>query len=63
MNLLQDLQWRYATKKMTGAPVDQEKVDYITEAARLAPTSSGLHPFKIIEISNPDIKKEIQPLA
>lgn len=63
MSLLQDLQWRYATKKMTGAAVEQEKIDYITEAARLAPTSSGLHPFKVIEISNQEIKEQILPLA
>lgn len=63
MSLLEDLKWRYATKKMTGASVEQEKVDYIIEAARLAPTSSGLHPFKIIEISNQELKEQIQPLA
>ena len=63
MSLIEDLQWRYATKKMSGRAVDQEKVDQIVEAARLAPTSSGLHPFKIIEISNPEIKKKIQPIA
>src|SRR5690606_29858503 len=63
MSLLDDLQWRYATKKMNGQSVEQSKVDDIIEAARLAPTSSGLHPFKIIEISDPEIKKQIQPIA
>ncbi len=63
MSLLQDLQWRYATKKMNGEVVAQEKVDYIIEAARLAPTSSGLHPFKVIEISDPELKAKIQPIA
>ncbi|MFD2968869.1 nitroreductase family protein [Sphingobacterium bambusae] len=63
MSLLQDLQWRYATKKMNGEAVAQEKVDYIIEAARLAPTSSGLHPFKVIEISDPELKAKIQPIA
>ncbi len=37
------LQWRYATKKMDASKaVPQEKVERILEAARLAPTSSGL---------------------
>ncbi len=63
MNLLEHLNWRYATKKMNGNKVDQEKIDQIVEAARLAPTSSGLHPFKIIEISNPELKQKIQPIA
>ncbi|MGO1244670.1 MAG: NAD(P)H-dependent oxidoreductase [Sphingobacterium sp.] len=63
MSLLQDLNWRYATKKMNGESVPQEKVDYILEAARLAPTSSGLQPFKVIEITSPELKAKIQPIA
>jgi len=63
MNLLENLNWRYATKKMNGNQVDQEKIDYIIEAARLAPTSSGLQPFKIIEIRNADLKQQILPIA
>lgn len=63
MSLLQDLTWRYATKKMNGESVPQEKVDYIVEAARLAPTSSGLHPFKVIEITSSELKAKIQPIA
>ena len=63
MSLLDDLQWRYATKKMNGQAVDQSKIDDIIEAAKLAPTSSGLHPFKVIEIRDPEIKKQIQPIA
>ncbi|AIM36584.1 nitroreductase [Sphingobacterium sp. ML3W] len=63
MSLLENLKWRYATKKMNGTPVAQEKIDYILEAARLAPTSSGLHPFKVIEITNPELRAKIQPIA
>lgn len=63
MSLLQDLQWRYATKKMNGEKVAQEKVDYIIEATRLAPTSSGLQPFKVIQITDPELKAKIQPIA
>jgi len=63
MDLITNLNWRYATKKMNGTPVEQEKVDYIIEAARLAPTSSGLHPFRIIEITDPALKEQILPIA
>ena len=63
MNIHEKLSWRYATKKMNGTAVSQDKVDYIVEAARLAPTSSGLQPFRIIEISNPELKEKIQPIA
>ncbi|MEL6720815.1 MAG: nitroreductase family protein [Bacteroidota bacterium] len=63
MALIDDLKWRYATKKMNGEKVDQEKVDYILEAARLAPTSSGLQPFKIFVITNPEKLEQIKAFA
>lgn len=63
MRLLEDLSWRYATKKMNGQKVDQAQVNNIIEAARLAPTSSGLHPFRIIQITNEELKAKIQPIA
>lgn len=59
MNLINALNWRYAVKKMNGKPVDQAKVDQIIEAARLAPTSSGLQPFKVIVITNPKLKQTL----
>jgi len=63
MSLIEDLQWRYATKKMNGQVVPQEKVDYILEAARLAPTSSGLQPFEILVITNKELLEKVLPLA
>ena len=63
MNLIEALNWRYATKKMNGQAVPQEKVDQILEAARLAPTSSGLQPFKIIVVTDAALKKELLPHA
>ncbi len=63
MSLLDALQWRYATKKMNGKAVPQEKVDIILEAARLAPTSSGLQPYEVIVITNEELKKQILPIA
>jgi nitroreductase/dihydropteridine reductase len=63
MNLIEKLNWRYATKAMNQQIVPQEKVDTILEAARLAPTSSGLQPFEIIVISNQELKEKIKPIA
>lgn len=63
MSLIENLNWRYATKKMTGVQVAQDKVDYIVEAARLAPTSSGLQPFRVIQITDPELKAKVQPIA
>jgi nitroreductase len=62
--LQKKLEWRYATKKMNPAKaVPQEKVDRILEAARLAPTSSGLQPFEIIVVTNKDVREQITPKA
>lgn len=63
MSLVENLNWRYATKAMNGAVVPQEKVDYILDAAHLAPSSSGLQPFKIIVVTDPELKAKIQPVA
>jgi nitroreductase/dihydropteridine reductase len=63
MNLIDTLKWRYATKKMNGNKVPQEKLDYILEAARLAPSSSGLQPYKIFVISNPELLEKIKAIA
>lgn len=63
MKLLEALNWRYATKQMTGEKLAQAEVDLILEAARLAPTSAGLQPFHIISISNQELKQQISPIA
>ena len=52
MSLIDDLKWRYATKKMNGEKVPQEKIDYILEATRLSPSSSGLQPYKVFMITD-----------
>ena len=62
--LLDKLQWRYAAKKMDATKVvPQDKVERIIEAARLAPTSSGLQPFEIVLVTNPEVRAKIQTSA
>lgn len=62
--LLEKLNWRYATKKMDAAKaVPQDKVDRIIEAVRLAPTSSGLQPFEVIIVTNPEVREKIKAIA
>lgn len=63
MNLLENLNWRYATKKMNGEKVPQEKLDYILEAARLAPSSSGIQPYRLIVVTDPEILEKIKVAA
>ena len=62
--LLEQLNWRYATKKMDASKtVPQDKLDVIIEATRMAPTSSGTQPFELIVVTNPEKLAEIQKAA
>lgn len=63
MSIIESLNWRYATKKMNGNAVPQDKVDQIIEAARLAPTSSGLQQFRLIVITNQELKEKLVPAS
>ena len=63
MELLDKLNWRYAAKAMSGEKVAEDKIQRILEAARLAPTSSGLQPFEIIVVKNQALKEKIKPVA
>ena len=63
MELLDKLNWRYATKAMNSQKIPQEKIDNIIEAISLAPTSSGLQPFEVFVITNQEVKDKIKPIA
>ena len=54
------LNWRYATKKMDPTrTVAQEKIESIIEAIRMSPTSSGTQPFELFVVTNKNIREEI----
>lgn len=60
MSLIEDLNWRHAAKAYDSTKkVSQEDLDKILEAARLAPTSSGLQPFRLIVVENQDLKEKM----
>lgn len=63
-NLIEQLNWRHAVKAyQAGKKVPQASIEKIVEAARLAPTSSGLQPFNILVIENQDIKEKLSQYA
>lgn len=62
--VLEKLKWRYATKKMDPSKqVAPDKVERILESIRLAPTSSGLQPYEVIVVTNPEVREKIKPIA
>lgn len=63
MTLLESLNWRYATKRMSGAKVSADKIDHLLEAIRLSASGFGLQPYQVFVIENPELKSQIQPIA
>lgn len=63
MDLIQALNWRYATKRMNGEKVPPEKIDNILEATRLSASSMGLQPYTILVIEDEELRAQIQKVA
>jgi nitroreductase / dihydropteridine reductase len=63
IELSEALSWRYATKRMINKKLSEDELNAILNAIRLAPTSRGLQPFKVIVIDNDELKIKIQPIA
>jgi nitroreductase len=62
--LLEQLQWRYATKKMDASkPVADDKVERILEAVRLTASSSGLQPYEVLVVTSPALREKIRAVA
>lgn len=60
MSLIEDLNWRHAVKAYDPAKkVSQEDLNKILETARLAPTSSGLQPFRVVVVENQELKEKM----
>ncbi len=61
--MIQDLEWRYATKAMNGEKIDDQQRIKILEAMRLAPTSLGLQPLKFYLIKDQESLDKLSPAA
>lgn len=61
MKLIENLKWRYATKKYdTTKKVSEDDLQQIKEAIRLSPSSYGLQAFKILDIKDKDIREKLK---
>lgn len=60
MSLIENLQWRHAVKAYDRQKkVSEADLNHILEATRLAPTSSGLQPFRVIVVENQELKDKM----
>jgi nitroreductase len=59
--LISALEWRYATKRMNGQAISEDKLNTILEAVRLAPSSLGFTPYSILVVSDKSTKEKLSP--
>jgi len=64
MNFIENLKWRYATKKFDSSKkVSQQNIDYIKEAVQMSASSYGLQPYKVLEIKSSKLREELKPIS
>lgn len=59
MSFLQLVQSRYAVRAYQTRPVEQEKLDRILEAVRLAPSGSNRQPWKFVVVRDPAVRQKL----
>lgn len=58
---LEALNWRYATKKFDPSRhLTETELANLLEAVRLSPSSYGLQPYRILVVTDPELRKQIQ---
>ena len=60
MTIIEDLKWRYATKKYIQKSVSEENINQVLESIRLTATSLGMQPFKVLVIENKAIREQLK---
>ena len=61
MKLIEDLQWRYATKAFDpNRKVTDKDLDQLKEAIRLSVSSYGLQSYKVLIIENNEVRHELR---
>ena len=60
MTLIDGLKWRYSVKKFNeNKKIPDHELRLLMESIRLAPSSFGLQPYKVIVISNKELKERL----
>ena len=57
------LNWRYAVKQFSTTKLDTARLDVLLEAVRLSPGAFGLQPYRLLLISNPDLRAALLPYS
>lgn len=58
--VIEDLQWRYATKKFNpDKRISEQDFETIKQSLQLTPSSYGLQPLKFLIIDNPEVRQKL----
>lgn len=64
MELINNAKWRYATKKFDATKkVSDDNIELLKEAISLAPTSYGLQAYKVLIVTNQELKDKMSEAA
>lgn len=62
--VLEQLRWRYATKKFDPArKISPELWAKLEQAPVLSPSSYGLQPWKFVVVTDPEVRKKLHPVS
>lgn len=62
MNIIDSLQWRYATKKFDASKsLSKDQINTLKKAFNLTATSYGLQPLKLLVVKNKEIQERLVP--
>ena len=61
MEVLQLMKRRCSVRKFEGRPVEKEKLLYVLEAARVAPSACNFQPWRFLVVEAPERIREIAP--
>ena len=61
MDLYEAIKSRYSVRSYLNKPVEQEKLDRILDAARLAPSGSNRQPWKFVVVRDAETRKKLVP--
>lgn len=60
----ESLNWRYATKKFDEAKkISSDQLNSIIEAVRMAPTSYGLQPFRLVVVEDKNVREQLKEVS
>ncbi len=62
MDFLELTKKRYSVRAHKSTPVEDEKLKYILEAARMAPTGSNQQAFQLVVVHMKGREKELRPI-